>query len=222
MFSTFAIFVLFASVCGICVIELWSFSGFGWERKGKTSKQTSQELFGNIYVTDETGKIKLDEDEHRMIDWDNVAKKRLPLLAKACFSLLVINPLSFLITFVVEPIFAITAITRSIGNVYFAYAVLVILVIQLIKMCFDIKKLILDSVKSVNDSIPMPGDEKYNNANPAQKKEYDALLAAREAELEKTVPVTNATLIHTTIRHLFFALPDLYLVYLLVLALLPK
>jgi len=214
MFSPLTIFVLLT--CALIAITadiVDPFSNLVGQMKGKSAKQIKDEVTKTVYVVDQDGKEVLDEDGDPKINWRGLSNKAGGWCCSACLFMAVLLPLSWLVGFVVEPIFAITAITKGIGNIYVAYGALVIILIAAFRFVYSIGKVVGNSFKKVK-----PEEKPGPNATPEELVAYEV----RKQVEEQKVSVTNASLFWLTMRRIFFALPDLYLVYLLVLALLPK
>lgn len=108
----------------------------------------------------------------------------------AVFFALVLVPLSILITCIVEPVTFIAAINREIGNKYLAYASLTILAIWLV---WTVASYLITK-----------------NAGKKAATEEER----QELELKKGWELQGGGLASIT-RKIFFALPDLYLVYII-------
>lgn len=112
----------------------------------------------------------------------------------AVFFTLVLVPLSLLISLIVEPITFVVAINREIGNKYLAFGAISIIVIWFI---FTIASYVITK-------------------NAGKNASSDAERQELELKMGWKLQGGNA---YTMARRVFFALPDLYLVYLIALAL---
>lgn len=112
----------------------------------------------------------------------------------AVFWTLILVPLSLLISLVVEPITFIVAINREIGNKYLAIGAIFIIAVWIVRtvVTYRLTK------------------QAGKDATSEQEKQ--------ELELKMGWKLQGNNLV-ATVRKIFFVLPDLYLVYLIILAL---
>ena len=125
MFSPFVIFIMIVSVFVALVADIFEpFASLTNSLRGKTSKQIIDSMEDIAYVHDEKGDRVLDDDDDPKVNWKKIGEKAGGWCLGACFYIVFILPLSLIITFVVEPIVFISAITQNIGIPYLPYETL--------------------------------------------------------------------------------------------------
>lgn len=189
------------------------FANFLFKYRGKSNGDLGKNIEKNFYKFDADGKKVLDEDGDPEVNWGKAVRKGGPWVVSCCFWGLFVYPITLAITFVLEPIAAFQAILNHIGNVYLAYAALAIIFITLISTLWTWGSMISNAFKESTDS-KKPGP----NASEEEKWKYEFEQAAKAA---KPV-VTGSSLFWSFCRRVFFALPDVYLVYLIVMIFISK
>lgn len=190
MFGTFSIMILIMSALLALIADIADPS---YAMKGKRKAELLSALEKETYVFDENNQKELDENGKPKINWRGLFVNKDGSISPI-FYIVVLFPFALLITLVVEPYYMITAIQKGIGNTLLAYAGLAI---------------ITSSVTYIVAS--------YVIAKKAASKFIDPEEAAA-AEARKYVELSGPPRV-TLARRIVFALPDLYLVYLIVLAL---
>lgn len=218
MFSPFVIFIMIVSVFVALIADIFDpFSSLLNSSRGKTGKQIGDSMEDVAYVHNEKGEKVLDEDGTAKVNWKKIGKKAGGWCSGACLYVAFVLPLSLLITYVVEPIVFISAITQKIGIPYLAYAMLGIIVISVVVTISSLSKA-MKSVFKKDESAKEPGPD----ATTEERLAYKIRKDMEKEVTEKKVVITTGGWILSILRRIFFALPDLYLVYLIVLALMPK
>lgn len=218
MFSPFSIFILLASILiGLSCTIFNPLNKVSAYMRGKTGKQLGEAFDKAVYVYEDGVKV-MDDDDTPKINWSNIVSKGSSCCLSGCCFLGILLPLDYLVTYVVEPIFILTAITKGIGNVYLAYAMLVII---LISAFLAIRGLVLGA-KEISKATKAEKAPEPKFANDEERIAYKVRQDMEKEQEEKKVSLTNSQYFLDILRRIFFALPDLYLIYLVVLALWPK
>ena len=217
LFSAFSIFVMSISAFLAIAIAIFNpFANLLGKSRGKTGKEIGEKIEKVVYVLDSDGKKKLDEDGNPEINWSGISSNAGGWCTGACLFLAILMPISYLITFVIEPIYIISAITKGIGSVYVAYAMLaIILYLAISKIVAFIG--IIQAAFKVSEPEIIPGI----NAPQEERLAYEIRKKIKEEEAAKKVEVTTASWLKSLFFRFVYALPDLYLVYLVVTALSP-